>query len=404
MKSKFIYNILLNFCVIFSLSINISLSQSKKDLENQKKKTLEEIEYTNKLLETTKNKEKENTNNLFIIEKRISSRKKLINQTIGEVKIISNQIENYELGIKYMEEDLKYLSESYANLIRMAWKNKNKQNAFMFVLASKDFNQSYLRIKYLKDISYIRKQQLSAIKSIKPLLEESKIRLETDKQLKEDLLEELGIARKTLENEQQQQQQEINKLKKQSKTLEQQLQQQQQQYKNLQAKIDKIIAEEIEAAKRKSKAEQTELSAKEKTLSANFANNIGILPSPLEQGIITKQFGVYPHPAMPNIKINCNGIEITTTAGSQARAVFDGVVSSVVQITGMHYVVLIKHGEYYTVYANLTDISVKKDDEIKTKQNLGKVYTNTNENKTILYFEIRKGTVLQNPNDWLSIK
>ena len=399
---KTLIKIIFLFVIVLINCNTYIYAQSKKELENQKKRTLEEIEYTNKLIESTKKEEKKNTNNLFIIEKNIKNRKKLIKQINKELEISQTQIENYELVIGLMTEDLKKLSKSYANLINMAWKNYNKQNALMFVLASKDFNQSYLRIRYIQQLSTVRKQQLFAIKEIKTLLEDSKIKVETEKSKKEELLDELNGVKKELETEQEKQQTTINELKIKGKELEKQLQQQQLQYKQLQEKIDKLIAEEIRKAQEQNK-ENTKngLSSKEQTLSTEFGNNMGILPFPLEKGVIIKQFGIHPHPANPTIKIDSKGIEIQTNEAAEVKTVFDGEVRQVIQMQGMHTVIIIKHGEYFTIYANLVSATVKSGDMVTTKQKIGTVFTNTTENKTILYFEIRKGTQVLNPATWI---
>ncbi|MDR2834832.1 MAG: peptidoglycan DD-metalloendopeptidase family protein [Bacteroidales bacterium] len=402
MKNNLIKNILLLIFLTVFVGLSISLkSQSKKDLENEKKKTLNEIEYTNKLLDTTKNKEKESINKLTILNKKINNRKKLISQINKEVELTNERIANYELVISYMEEDLEYLSVSYANLIKSSWKNKNKQHALMFLLASNDVNQSYLRLKYIQQLSLIRKHQLLAIKSIKPLLEESKNKAKTEKELKEILLVEQEGAKKDLQYEQQEKQKTIVNLQNKGKDLEKKLKEQQQQLQKLNKQIEKLIAEEAAKATKNSKGE-IELTPAEKTINKNFGNNKGNLGWPVERGIITSYFGSQPHPVLKNVTIDNKGIDIQTTEGSNALAIFEGEVTKVFSLPGMHKIVLIKHGEYFTVYTNLESAEVSEGSKVSSKQILGKIVTDKTENKTMLHFEIWYGSYTQNPSLWLA--
>lgn len=402
---------LFSFCI---LSLNFVFSQSRKDLELKKQKTLEEIEYTNQLMKNTQNVEKENINGYYIINNKIKSQKKLIRQIQEEIKLCNKRIRNYELVIAYMTEDLEYLKASYANLILNVWKNKNKQNTLMFILSSKNFNQGYLRLRYIEELTKIRKKQLIAISSIKYLLEQSKIRLENQVIFKESLFNEENSAKNNLQIQQSEKEKTIKSLQEKSKDLKKQLEYQQQQLQELSRQIEKIIAEEIrkqaelearkkeEALKNKSTATTTKTTPVEKINSTNFANNYGTLPWPVENGIVISYYGTHPHPSLKNVSVENKGIDILSLAASKARAIFDGTVTRIFSLPSMHNIILINHGDYYTVYTNLETVNVTVGDKVTTKQIIGTIYTDKSENKSTLHFELWKGKITQNPLIWLA--
>lgn len=408
--------------LVFSLFILASIqvfSQSRKELEQKKQKTLEEIEYTNQLMKNTQNSEKENLTSYYILHKKIKSQKQLIYQINEELDICTKQIHNYEIVINYMTEDLNYLKESYAYLILNVWKNREKQNALLFILSSRNFNQAYLRLRYIHELAEIRKKQLITISSIKSLLEVSKARLEDQVLLKEKLLNEKNTAGEILQNQQIEKEETIKSLQKQSKELKKELEKKQKQIKEFTQKIEAIIAEEIRKAaeeearrkeeearrKRNSPGQKTNtktVTPVEKTLSTNFTNNYGNLPWPVENGIITSNYGTHPHPSLKNVTVENKGIDILSLPGSKARAIFEGTVSKVFSLPSMHNVILINHGDYYTVYANLETVTVKVGDKVSTKQIIGTIFIDKTDNKSTLHFELWKGKTTQNPNLWLA--
>ena len=214
----------------------------------------------------------------------------------------------------------------------------------------------------------------------------------------------------------------VAKLKKKEGSIQQDIKNKQQQAKKLQKAIDDIIAEEIRKANEEAERKRREEAAKnkgkttaptpkekgmaltpaEKTLSANFVNNKGKLPWPVERGVISSSYGKHTSVVSDKVTVTNNGIDIATTENAQARAVFDGEVSSVTKLTGANTVVILRHGEYFTVYSNLENVTVKRGDKVKTKQNLGTVHTNKTEGKTELHFELLKEQSRQNPANWLS--
>lgn len=386
---------------VFVSGTSLLFSQTKSELENKKKKTLQEINYTNKLLNQTRKSQKESYNSLQLITKNIESRNELIENINYEVEYVDDRIKETELIISIMEEDLVVLKETYAEMIRVAWKNSNKYNDIMFILSSEDFNQTYLRWKYMQKLAEFRKKQFMAINSIKAILEIQIQKLSAAKDEKSNLLEEEQKEAQKLSQEQKEKEKALSDLKSQEQNLKSKLQEQQKQMAQLQREIEKLIAEE---AKRSSGSTtgKYELTPEEKIVSTNFVNNKGKLPWPVERGVIISYFGKQAHPVLKSITIDNKGIDISTTTGSTARAVFNGEVRKVFSIPGAQNAVIIRHGEYLTVYTNLDDTYVSVGENVVTKQAIGTIHTDNSDNKTVLHFELWKVSTPMNPYYWLS--
>lgn len=400
---KIITRILFLF-VAFMLSL-CAVAQTKADLEKKKKKTINEINYTNKLLEETRKNQKESENNLALLGSQISSRKELISDINNEIAFVSERIKETESIIAMMTEDLENLKLSYARMLQIAWKNRNKNNEIMFLLSSKDFNQSYLRLKYMQQMADYRKRQLIAINAIKAFLERQKEKLVAQKDEHQKLLDEEKVEAKNLENARRQQESTLAKLKGKEADLKKQLAEKNKQKQQLQAAIEKLIAEEVKkssASKGKANTGKYELTPEEKIVSDNFGNNVGKLPWPVQRGVIVSRFGKQPHPVISGVEIDNKGIDISTTTGSDARAVFDGEVRKVFSIPGTQNAVIIRHGEYLSVYTHIDKVYVSVGDKVKAKQAIGKIYTDDAENKTVLHLEIWKGSATLNPANWLA--
>ena len=382
-----------------------SFAQTKAELEKKKKKTINEINYTNKLLEETRKNQKESENNLALLGSQITSRQELISDINMEISFVSGKIKETESIITMMTEDLETLKASYSRMLQIAWKNRNKSNEIMFLLSSKDFNQSYLRLKYMQQMADYRKRQLLAINAIKAVLEKQRAKLVLQKNEHQKLLDEEKVEAKNLENAKKEQESALAKLKGKEADLKKQLAEKNKQKQQLQAAIEKLIAEEVRkssASKGKANTGKYELTPEEKIVSDNFGSNAGKLPWPVQRGVIVSRFGKQPHPVISGVEIDNKGIDISTTTGSDARAVFDGEVRKVFSIPGTQNAVIIRHGEYLSVYTHIDKLYVSTGDKVKAKQAIGKIYTDDSENKTVLHLEIWKGSVTLNPANWLA--
>lgn len=388
-----------------------AVAQNRKELEQRKQKLQKEINETNKLLKETQQNKNLTTAQLNALKKKIRLRQELITTMNRELNELSGEINTTNGEIKALENRLAQLRDEYANMVRFAQRNRSSYQRMMFIFASEDFNQAYKRLRYLQQYSEHRKHQAALMDSTRTQLDLKRQQLETRKSEKTVLREAEQKQKNILEQDKQEQDRALSKLQDREKTLKKQLAEKQRAKKRLDNAIDELIRKEIEAAKKKATAAGKKnvtsanvftLTPEAQKLSSGFANNKGRLPWPVEKGRISGRFGNHPHPELKGIMVNNNGIDIQSAPGSTARAVFDGEVSGVITIPGAQSAVIIRHGEYLSVYSNLASVQVKKGDKVKARQNIGKIYTDAVEKVTEVHLEVWKGTVKLNPADWLA--
>jgi len=383
-----------------------SFSQSKKDLEKKKKQLQKEIKLTNKLLKATKKDKELSLDQLLKLKSKINARSSLISTMGSEISLINKQVYKNESIIITLTDDLSRLKEEYAKMIYYAFKNKNSFDKIMFVFAAKDFNQAYKRLKYIQQYSDYRKSQALTIIKTQEALKSKIVELEQTKQNKTALLSLEEQEKQKLSVEESEQKHVVNKLQDKEQELKNKLKKKEQAARKLQKAIQRIIEEEIRKAREAAKkagntSKGFPMTPEAKKLSNSFASNKGKLPWPVLEGVITNKFGKHPHPVLAGITINNNGIDISTIKGAISRAIFDGEVSSVVIIPGEGKVVMVRHGEYLSVYSYMSDVYVKKGDKVNTKQHLGKLINEAGKSKTDIHIEIWKGMTKLNPEYWI---
>ena len=386
--------------VVLELICQASLfSQKRKELEQQKTKTQQEIEYTNQLiLETQKNK-KSTLQKVRIINKRIQLRNEIINNISDELDLIQGEIENRNELILGMEQDLEKIKSQYAELIVQSYWNRRRRDWMLFVMSADNFNQAYRRMKYLQQFSEYRKDQAVVIKNMQNEIVSEIERLEDVRTQKETLVLEKRNENRGLERERNGKSRAVADLSRKETELKTEIQRKKRVANKLEKEIAAIIAEE--AKKSRSGNMYDQLTPDEKLISENFQGNKGKLPWPVSRGVITEKYGVHPHPVLKQVTIDNDGIDISTVKGAEARVLFDGVVTSVFSILGANYAVIVRHGNFLTVYQNLEDLKVKKGDRVKVKDVLGRVHTDSETNSTLLHLQVWKERTIQNPEDWI---
>ena len=398
--------------------------KSKQQLQSEITSLQKEISTANQLLKKT-TKDKEMTlNEVSILNKKIKQREKLIKAYNEQIAVLDEEINAGQSNIKTLNSNLNKLQKEYAKMIVFANKNRNNYNLLGFVFASKYFNQAFRILRYIRDFTDARKIKMNQIANTEREISNA---VEASQQAREEqaaMLKDEKAQQEELKKEKEELNSQVANLKKKEGSIQQDIKNKQQQAQKLQKAIDDIIAEEIrkaneeaerkrreEAAKNKSQGKTTApapkekgmaLTPAEKTLSTNFVNNKGKLPWPVERGVISSSYGKHTSVVSDKVTVTNNGIDIATTEGTKARAVFEGEVASVTKLTGANTVVILRHGEYFTVYSNLENVTVKRGDKVNTKQNLGSVHTNKTENKTELHFELLKEQNRQDPAIWLS--
>jgi len=391
-----------------------AFSQTKEELKKQKLAIEKEINYTTDLLNKTKANKYKSLNYLIVLDKQIQNQEQLLQTLTIEISLISKQIKKTEKQILYTEntiiseqENLQSLKAEYAKMIYAAFKKRGNRNNLIFIISAKDFNQAYKRISYLKQYSSFRKNQAKKITESQLLLLSKKEQL---LQQKEQLLQE-SLSKKALIASNKNELSSINttkhekeglikKLSKSEKVFKQQLQEKQKRSKALDDKIRKIIEEEIRKAREGGK-NGFSLTPEAMVLSSEFASNKGKLPWPLEKGVIVQFYGKQKHPVFAAIETINNGIDIATDKNTVVRAIFDGTISRIFFIKGAGKAILMNHGEYFSVYSGLKEVSVIVGEKVLSKEKIGVVITQESEQKTELHFEIWKGYEKQNPSKWL---
>ena len=385
--------------ILFLLLLtNVMVSgQTIEQLKAQKLKTTREITYISKLLKETNDDSKTSTNRLAIINHQIELRQELLSTLQAELKVLQQSIDDNSFVVESLTNDLNKLKSEYAKLVRQAYKNRDNYNQLVFIFSSSTFNQAYKRLLYLRQITQYRKTQVEQINAIKEIIEIKVEELSQQQADKEQLLIEQKEAFSLLNAEKNKQIEYLQELQQKEKELRRKLQKQQRIQARIDKEIERLINEEalINAGKK--------LTPEMQLISDNFEKNKGRFPWPTVHGIITDRFGEHPHPVLKTIMIRNNGIDITTTEGEKARAIFSGTVSRVFAIPGGNKAVIIRHGEYITVYSNLDEVNVNQGDLVETKQSIGTIFTDkTGGNKTVLKFQVWKENQKLNPEHWIA--
>lgn len=391
------------FYILFAvliLSIPVFAQENQEQLEAKREKLEKEIAYTNKLLSETRLDKNMTVNQLRLLNVKITKRTDLIATLKSEVYHLNNKIEETESSLFKLDEELVSLKEKYAKIVWHAFKYKTAYNKLIFLFSADDLTQAYQRTRYLDQISsYIRKEA-GRIKEAEE--EKSKIlnQLKLEKLKKNSLLDNEQTEMLELEKEQAQKSRVKTNLQSKEKQLRSSIKDKEKQRKKLARQIQKIIAAETAPKKDPNTGSTYELTPSEKKLSSSFAKNKGKLPWPTERGVISETFGVHKHPVLKKVKTKNNGINILTAKNSEARTVYSGKVVSITKISNTNLAIIIKHGEFFTVYSNLEKVFVSKGDEVDTKEVIGRIHTNL-KGKTELHFEVWKGTSIQNPSYWV---
>ncbi|GAA0874205.1 peptidoglycan DD-metalloendopeptidase family protein [Wandonia haliotis] len=422
------------FLFLFTLSPVFSQQKSEK-LKKEQAQLEKQIQATKSLLETTKKGTEKSFQELQLTEQNIRFREQLLENIDQQIKATDNRIQDIESSIVSLNTKIESLKEQYRAMVFYAYKKRNKYDRIMFIFSSDNFNQAYKRMVYLEKIKEIRLRQVLLIRQNQDLLAKESIELNDQKQESLKLASTKRAEREALIADKENQQQLYNEFKSRENELLTKLREEERKKAALQAEIQKAIARELEEARKKAEAERLarERAAKEKAekeggvavvpkenvndaaekfgltpearlIGTDFTTNKGKLPYPVESGTITEKFGKNPHPTVPHIYTYNNGVDISTAKGANVRAVFQGEVTSVLSIPGAGKVVIIKHGNYRTVYSNLQDVYVDKGTKISVKQVIGTLLPQGN--ISIAHFEIHevKANSVEklNPSYWLS--
>jgi murein hydrolase activator len=429
--------------LVGSITMN---AQNRAELEKRRNNTLKEISETENIISTIKQSKTESIERLNLLNKKISLRNKLIGNLTNEITEAESKVGELGKQTESLSEDIRNIKIEYGRMIYLAYLNRGENNQLMFILASKDFNQAYKRVKYLKQYSDFRQKQIAIINGFQKSLGDQIVELQAKKLEMVTLLKSKETENANLKSEMDEKTKLVSSLKTKEHSLRKKLQVQNEMAVQLQDEIERIIKAEIKAkadaaaarvaaaaaamAKAKAKAIAVKApkankanktvgaksvatvtpapvnspvySDDEGKLTSNFRENKGKFIWPTERGVITRPFGEYRDPVYKELKHPNNGVDISTVPGSEARSVFNGEVSGIYNFAGTNYMVLINHGKYFTLYQNLVHVSVKRGDIVHTKQSIGKIFTDESSQSTVLHIEFWEGMNKLDPEIWLS--
>lgn len=410
---------LLSLIFISMTSLMWSQSTQQEKLEERKAQIQKEIRDNEALLQSVKKKEKSAVNVFMIQTNKIKLKEKLINTTEKQTKLLSNDMYVNQIQINKLKKELAVLKEDYARMIVKSYKSRSEQSRAMFILSSNSFLQAYKRVQYMKQYTNYRKLQGEEIKSKSNQLTVYNGKLTVQKTAKQKLIDENEKERLSLLKEKKEQEKLVKTIKKDKNKIAAEIRKKQRESRAIDKQIDRLIREAIAEANRKAAAENAKanptasvsktavsssrivLTAETKILADNFRANRGKLPWPVEKGFVSLPYGDQPHPVFSTLVVHNSGVEITTDQGTNARAVFGGEVTSVIILSPVNKAVMIQHGDYFTVYQNLSSVYVSKGDKVSIKQNIGKIRTNGDTGKTVIKFTISQNTTYDNPASWL---
>ncbi|WP_338406936.1 peptidoglycan DD-metalloendopeptidase family protein [uncultured Flavobacterium sp.] len=410
---------LLTLIFICLTSLMWCQSSQQEKLEERKSQIQKEIRENEALLQSVKKKEKSAVNVFMIQTNKIKLKEKLINTTEKQTKLLGNDMYINQIKINKLNRELVVLKEDYARMIMKSYKSRSEQSRAMFILSSNSFLQAYKRVQYMKQYTNYRKLQGEEIQSKSTQLIDYNKKLNVQKTAKQKLIVENEKEKLSLEKEKKEQEKLVKTIKKDKNKIAADIRKKQQESKAIDRQIDRLIREAIAEANRKAAAENAKanptavvskttvsssriiLTAESKILADNFKANRGKLPWPVEKGFVSLGYGDQPHPVFKSLTVHNSGVEITTNEGATARAVFAGEVTSVMILSPVTKAVVIQHGDYFTVYQNLSSVYVNKGDKVSIKQNIGKIRTNGDTGKTVVKFTISQNTTYDNPANWL---
>ena len=399
---KFLSKIYIFLFMLSVIQLNAQDYQARqKKLEAQKITLKKEISQINSLIAESKKKSKNLADDLEDLQLKISVRDRLININNSQLNNLTNIINNQNDRIDDLEVNLTNLKNEYEKIIYNSYKKRSTQMKLMFLFASENINQAFKRFQYFKQYSKYRKKQADRIVQVKQEIEDNVDSLVISKSQKEKLIEENKDVKQSLTKEKQQQDNLFKGLLKNQKDYAAQINKKEKQAKLIDNEIQKLIRLAIAESNKNNNSTNFALTPEGRLISTNFQANRGRLPWPVKEGVIVRRFGTQPHPVVRTTTINSNGISIATSPNSIAYSVFDGEVLSVYGFSGGNPGVLIRHGKYISNYQNLSTIFVKKGDKINANDEIGIVFTNESNGKTVLKFNIFNELKPENPTIWL---
>ena len=412
-------------------SASAQTTQKIKELENQRNELQQQIAESETLLRSTKKDVKSQLDNLALLNGQIADRKKYIGTIERDVQSLNKDISALQKQLKALQRELNDKKDKYKASVQYLYRNKSVQEKLMFIFSAENLSQTYRRLRYVREYADYQRLQAVEIERKQKQVESKKAELETTRVAKEKLLKESEDEKRKLEKQEKEKQNILNGLKRKQRGIQDEINKKRRSANKLNAQIDRLIEEEIEKARKRAEEEARKNAKKEpakkgdkspekpaevtkpatkgtvdsfrmnsedRQLSGSFESNKGRLPMPITGPyVIVGRYGQYA--VTKNVRLENKGVDIRGKEGAKAKAVFDGEVSAIFKYNGLSNV-LIRHGNYISVYCNLSTVSVAKGSKVKTNQEIGVIQKDASGNP-VLHFQLRKETTKLNPEVWL---
>lgn len=394
--------IIIILCIFYAAT---AFAQSQSELEETRRRLLKDISQTTRLLKTAKQNKEAALDRYLTLQRQIQKRQKLVETLRSEIELTDKSIERANIATEAMTADVNRLKAEYAEMIRTAYHQKLNNSTLLFLFSAGSFNEAYRRYRYLQQYDAYRRKQAYLIVETQQTLTRKAEQAEGKRTEKQELLTSSEEQNNLLSGELSTSNKLLAGLKKDESRLAGDLKKQRVRHEKLNVAIEGVIkdvmAQRIIKSRnpKNTKAEKKE-EADFRSVTGGFEQNKGNLSMPV-RGVITKYFGSQKHPTIKNITIDSPGIDIKTDKNADVRAVYRGEVVGIQFIPGYNYMVILKHGKYYSVYSNLAELKVERGDKISTRQFIGKVSTDRITNTSTLHFEVWREKKRLNPTRWV---
>ncbi len=393
--------------IFLFLTLMLSLSfqaQTRQELEAKRQAIQQEIDEINTIIKTTESKGQSALSEYEDLQKRIKATERLIQVNNQEANLLTREINANANKIDRLRKELEQLKADYEQMIRKSYMSKSDKSRIMFLFSSESFLQAYKRIQYMKQFAQYRKKQGEEVMLQTKTLQELNTTLFEQRRDQEKILAQNRKTKSDLVGDKNNLEQLLASINQQKQKYAKELKEKQKEASRIDREIDRLIREAIAKENKKvgSDSKATfKLTPEAEALAKDFAQNKGKLPWPVKSGVVSMRFGERPHPIVKTIKVMSNGVRIDTEQNGKARAVFEGEVSQVSKIPGANVVVMIRHGDYLSIYNNLQKVFVKSGDKVVRGEEIGEVGINSSSGKTTLIFQLFKNTVKLNPEQWI---
>ena len=369
-------------------------AQSREKLEIERNRIINEIELTQKSLDQATRSRSAKINELKALQDKMSKREELIQNIKKSIQQANEDIQKNNETLNHLNAEVNAIKSQYQQLLRYQYVKRLSSNTWLYLLSAKNINDAFLRWRYAKQYENYTLEKSKEINTLSDDISERIKEIEENKNLQNDLLLSSSEQFKLLQAEREKENQYLRELSRDESRLRKDLEKAQNEREKLNKAIEDAIIAELARRDREKTVKSEEVTV---VLSESFEENRGKFAWPVESGYVSNKFGVQPHPSIKGLKINNNGIDIVSKPGAQIKSIHNGKVIGVTSIPGYDNMVILQHGNFYTVYSKLAEVKVKNNQDVKAGTVLGKLSADN----SVLHFEVWKNKSKVDPESWL---